>query len=214
MMCRAQWTSGAEGNLSVIGLRRTMLMRTSASQLALIDWVTLLLVMSCRTRTAPAAVDGAAAARAPASRRHSPDRHRVRGQSAGGCARGSSPPAVALASGLRAKHGTAPALRCDGCWPGSRHGGCGGTRRHGVEKEPPNEFVGSERQHLGLAVMAIVFPGEVDLAVGEPGETRVCQRDAMGIAAEIGQHLLGSGERALGIDHPCDRRSPGKENGM
>jgi len=86
--------------------------------------------------------------------------------------------------------------------------------RHGVEKEPPNEFVGSERQHLGLAMMAVVFPGEVDLAVGEPGETRVCQRDAMGIAAEIGQHLLGSGERALGIDHPCDRRSPGKENGM
>jgi hypothetical protein len=36
----------------------------------------------------------------------------------------------------------------------------------------------------------------------------------MGIAAEIGKHLLGSGERALGIDHPCDRRSPGKENGM
>ena len=24
---------------------------------------------------------------------------------------------------------------------------------HGVEKEPPNEFVGSECQHLGLAVI-------------------------------------------------------------
>lgn len=75
--------------------------------------------------------------------------------------------------------------------------------RHGVEKEPPNEFVGSERQHLGLAVM-IVFLGEVDLAVGEPGETRVCQRDAMGIAAEIGQHLLGTGEGSLGKNHPID----------
>ncbi len=64
--------------------------------------------------------------------------------------------------------------------------------RHGVEKEPPNEFVGSERQHLGLAVMAIVFPGEVDLAVGEPGETRVCQRDAMGIAADIVEDLFRS----------------------
>jgi hypothetical protein len=47
----------------------------------------------------------------------------------------------------------------------------------------------------------------VDLAVGEPGQTRVGYRHAMGIAAEIGQHLLGSCERALGIDHPCDRRS-------
>ena len=36
--------------------------------------------------------------------------------------------------------------------------------RHGVQQESPNEFVGSERHHLGLAVMAIVFPGEVDLA--------------------------------------------------
>jgi hypothetical protein len=63
----------------------------------------------------------------------------------------------------------------------------------------------SERHHLGLAVMAIVFPGEVDLAVGEPGETRVCEGDAMGIAAEISQHLIGSGERALGIDHPFER---------
>jgi hypothetical protein len=35
--------------------------------------------------------------------------------------------------------------------------------RHGVQQEPPNELIGSERHHLGLAVMAIVFPGEVDL---------------------------------------------------
>jgi hypothetical protein len=35
----------------------------------------------------------------------------------------------------------------------------------------------------------------------------------MGIAAEIIEHLLGSAERALGVDNPCDRRSPGKEKG-
>ena len=69
--------------------------------------------------------------------------------------------------------------------------------RHGVQQESPNEFVGSERHHLGLAVVAIVFPGEVDLAIGEPGETRICHGDAMSIAAEIGQHLLRSCERAL-----------------
>jgi len=56
---------------------------------------------------------------------------------------------------------------------------------NGVQQEPPNEFIGSERHHLGLALMAIVFPGEVDLAVAEPGETRICQRNAVGIAAEI-----------------------------
>jgi hypothetical protein len=73
---------------------------------------------------------------------------------------------------------------------------------NGVQQEPPNEFIGSERHHLGLALMAIVFPGEVDLAVAEPGETRICQRNAVGIAAEIGQHLLGSCERALCKNHP------------
>jgi hypothetical protein len=35
----------------------------------------------------------------------------------------------------------------------------------------------------------------------------------MGIATEIIENLLGSAERSLGIDHPCDRTSPGKENG-
>src|SRR5215469_11858367 len=42
--------------------------------------------------------------------------------------------------------------------------------RHGVQQKPSNELVGSERHHLGLAVVAIVFPGEVDLAIGEPGQ--------------------------------------------
>ena len=48
----------------------------------------------------------------------------------------------------------------------------------------------SAAHHLNLAVLAIVFPGEVDLTIGEAGQTRVGQGDAMGIAAEIGQNLL------------------------
>jgi hypothetical protein len=35
----------------------------------------------------------------------------------------------------------------------------------------------------------------------------------MGVAAEIGEYLLGTGKRRLGVNDPCDRRSPGKENG-
>ena len=103
------WTqraSGAEIKLSVISLCRTVPMRTSASKLALIGWAALVLVMSCRTRTVAAAVDGAAAVLAPASRRHSAGRHRVLGRSDGGCARGSSPAAADLASELHASDGT------------------------------------------------------------------------------------------------------------
>jgi len=77
--------------------------------------------------------------------------------------------------------------------------------RHGVQQEPPKELVSSERHHLGLAVMAVVFPGEVDLSVGEAGQARVGECDSVGVATEIGQHLLGSCERALGEDHAFDR---------
>ena len=57
---------------------------------------------------------------------------------------------------------------------------------------------------LGLAVLAIVLPGEADLAVGESDQAAVGDGDAMGVAAEIAEHLLGAGERRLGEDHPVD----------
>src|SRR6201995_2317869 len=76
-----------------------------------VDWPTSIAIMSCRTRMAHVAVDGAAAVRAPASRHRSPDRHRVYGRSAGGSDRDSSPALADQVPGLRAKHGTAPALR-------------------------------------------------------------------------------------------------------
>ena len=39
---------------------------------------------------------------------------------------------------------------------------------HGVQQEPPYEPVGGQRYHLGLAVMPVVLPGEVDLVVVQP----------------------------------------------
>ena len=56
------------------------------------------------------------------------------------------------------------------------------TVRYGMKQETPDEFVGSKRHHLGLAVVAIVFPGEVDLAVGEGDETSVGDGDAVCVA--------------------------------
>jgi len=34
----------------------------------------------------------------------------------------------------------------------------------------------------------------------------------MGVAGEIGEDGLRSGERPLGVDNPCDRESSGEEN--
>ena len=76
--------------------------------------------------------------------------------------------------------------------------------RQDVQQEAADELVGVERHHLGLAVVAIVLPAEADLAVVEADQPAVGDGDAMGVAAEIGQHLLGPAEGRLGIDDPVD----------
>lgn len=76
--------------------------------------------------------------------------------------------------------------------------------RQGMQEETADELVGIERHQLGLAVLAIVFPGEADLAVGERDQLAVGDGKAMGVAAEIGQHLCGATERRLGTDGPFD----------
>jgi hypothetical protein len=76
--------------------------------------------------------------------------------------------------------------------------------RQGMQQETADELVGIERHQFGLAVLAIVFPGEADLAIKERDQPAVGDGDAMGVAAEITQHLFGATERRLGIDDPFD----------
>ncbi len=75
---------------------------------------------------------------------------------------------------------------------------------HGVLQEAADELVGLQSHDLGLAVLAIVFSGEADLAVLEPDQTAVGDGDAVGVAAEIAEHLLGASEWRLGVDDPLD----------
>jgi hypothetical protein len=76
--------------------------------------------------------------------------------------------------------------------------------RQGVEQKAPDELVGAKGHGLRLAVMAIVLPAEGDVAIGHGDQARVGDCDAMGVAAEIGQHLGGAAERRLGADHALD----------
>ena len=78
------------------------------------------------------------------------------------------------------------------------------TSGHGVLEEPTDELIGGERHHLGFAVLTIVLPGEADPAIVEPDQTAVCDGDAVGVAPEIAEHLLGSGEWRFGEDNPVD----------
>ena len=55
---------------------------------------------------------------------------------------------------------------------------------------------------LDLPGVAVIFPLEGDLAVLEGQQTAVGDGDAMGVAAEILQHVLRSAKGGLGVDHP------------
>jgi len=73
------------------------------------------------------------------------------------------------------------------------------TSRQDVEQEATDELINLERHHLGLVVGAIIFPAEADATVLAGEEPAVGDRDAMGVAPQIFQHLLRASEGALGI---------------
>src|SRR5689334_7884498 len=58
------------------------------------------------------------------------------------------------------------------------------------------------------------------VAVARPSLDRMGRRHASAVAVkqrcragQVGEHRVGSAKRPLGVDDPCDRTSPGKENG-
>ena len=76
--------------------------------------------------------------------------------------------------------------------------------RHDVEQKASEEFVGVERQDLDTAMVGVVLPAESDAAVAVIDEAIVGQRDAVRVATEILEDLLGAGKGPLGIDDPID----------
>jgi hypothetical protein len=64
--------------------------------------------------------------------------------------------------------------------------------REGVKQEAADELLGGERHDLVGCVLAIVAPAEADVAILDLDQAAVGDRDAMGVAAQIGEHLLGT----------------------
>ena len=83
-----------------------------------------------------------------------------------------------------------------------------------VQEKAADELGGVERH--GLEPVAsfdpVVLPFEGDALVVEPDEARIRDRDAMGVAREIGKNGLRPSEGSLGVDDPCDRKSSGEED--
>jgi len=84
-----------------------------------------------------------------------------------------------------------------------------------VEQEAADELVRRERH--GLVAIApfepIVLPCEGDAVVVGRDQATVGDRDAVGVARQIGEHGLRSGERSLGVDEPPRRPERGEEGG-
>ena len=77
------------------------------------------------------------------------------------------------------------------------------VRQH-MEEEATNELRDRDSHDFALVIAAlpIVLPEEPDVGLVEIKQATVGDRDAMSVAREIGQDLLGTGEGLLGIDNP------------
>ena len=76
---------------------------------------------------------------------------------------------------------------------------------HDVQEKPAQEFVGVQRQDLHAVVVGVVLPPKPDAAVAVIDQSIIRQRDAMRVAAEVVEYLLGTGEGPLRIHDPSRR---------
>jgi hypothetical protein len=68
-----------------------------------------------------------------------------------------------------------------------------------------DEFAGVEGEYLAPVAVSVVPVAEADLIVLKAHEAVVGDRHAVGIAAEVIEHLLWPAEGRLGVDHPIVR---------
>src|SRR5208337_492904 len=71
-----------------------------------------------------------------------------------------------------------------------------------VEEESPDELLRRESHGFLLIVVTVVPPVELDLSVFDIQQSMVGNRDSVGVAAQVVDHLLRSGEGRFGVDDP------------
>lgn len=77
-----------------------------------------------------------------------------------------------------------------------------------IQQKVADELFGARHHSFCFVFVAIVFPEETDLAVGERDQLGVGDSEAIGIAAGIGRYLFGNAELWFGIDDPFDPPEP------
>src|SRR5437764_14549561 len=79
-----------------------------------------------------------------------------------------------------------------------------------MQQKPADELLGAERHDFAGGILPIIFPVKADTAVLEFDQPAVGDRHPMGVAAEIGEHLLSTAEWSFGVYHPI----PGAQRGQ
>jgi len=71
-----------------------------------------------------------------------------------------------------------------------------------VQKETAQELLGRQSHALFLISMSVILPEEDDLVVVKGQEAMIADGDAMGVASQIGQHVVWATKGRLGVDDP------------
>jgi len=71
-----------------------------------------------------------------------------------------------------------------------------------VQKETAQELLGGQSHALFLIAMSVILPEEGDLVVVQGQEAVIADGDAMGVASQIGQHVVWATKGRLGVDDP------------
>ena len=71
-----------------------------------------------------------------------------------------------------------------------------------MEQEAADELDRIERHDAAAVAMTGVAPAEAHLSVIEAEESSVGDGNPVRVAGQVLQHMLGSAERRLGVDHP------------
>ena len=77
--------------------------------------------------------------------------------------------------------------------------------REYMQQEATQELFGRQSEESFLVFIGGVSPAKRDLVILERNEPWIGNGNAMGVSAEIAQHLLGSAERRLAVDYPARR---------
>ena len=84
-----------------------------------------------------------------------------------------------------------------------------------MQEEAAQELIEREGHQFLLIVVSRVAPPKSDLAVGPRDQSMIGDGHAMGVAAQILEHIFGAAEGRFGVDDPVfseQRSEPGSED--